>query len=172
MNYKKELSKYGYNEGNSVPVETLIDEILPNIFFNQQKKYSIEDIELAIETAEWLGKYLPKKIKNNNLGFIEPEKVIKSLIDIAQIYIDMMISSYEIMPEKLDNNNLEFKNLYKNLPKVNMSKLSNSGHKSTFILGCDNVLINAFLTHSPTFSSYSFWALVLLMFPLQSYSLI
>ena len=32
MNFKKELAKYGYNLGNSIDVETLIDEILPAIF--------------------------------------------------------------------------------------------------------------------------------------------
>ena len=44
MNYKKELSKWGYNIGNSIDVETLIDEILPALFLNKEKRYSREDM--------------------------------------------------------------------------------------------------------------------------------
>ena len=32
MDYKKELSKWGYNKGNSIDVEILTDEILPELF--------------------------------------------------------------------------------------------------------------------------------------------
>lgn len=32
MDFKKELAKYGYNDGNVVPVETLVGEVLPKIF--------------------------------------------------------------------------------------------------------------------------------------------
>ena len=32
MDFKKVLASWGYNIGNSVPVETLINEILPDMF--------------------------------------------------------------------------------------------------------------------------------------------
>ncbi len=32
MDFKKVLASWGYNIGNSVPVETLVDEILPDMF--------------------------------------------------------------------------------------------------------------------------------------------
>ena len=40
MNFKKELAKFGYNKGNSIDVETLIDEILPELF--KIKKESLQ----------------------------------------------------------------------------------------------------------------------------------
>ncbi len=36
MDFKTELAKLGYNKGNSVDVETLIDEILPDLFNKKQ----------------------------------------------------------------------------------------------------------------------------------------
>jgi hypothetical protein len=44
MDFRTELSKWGYNKGNSIDVETLIDEILPSLFFQQQRSYSEEEV--------------------------------------------------------------------------------------------------------------------------------
>ncbi len=79
MNFKTELSKWGYNKGNSVDVETLIDEILPELFSKQEKSYSEEDMEKSFEAGrsyeeliqsqkanlDWEGKidYKPKSFK-------------------------------------------------------------------------------------------------------------
>jgi len=32
MDFKKELAKWGYNKGNSIDVEILVEEVLPEIF--------------------------------------------------------------------------------------------------------------------------------------------
>lgn len=32
IDFEKELSKWGYNKGNSIDVETLVNEILPDLF--------------------------------------------------------------------------------------------------------------------------------------------
>lgn len=40
MDFITELAKRGYNKGNSVDVETLIDEILPSLFSQQERSYS------------------------------------------------------------------------------------------------------------------------------------
>jgi hypothetical protein len=36
MDFKQELAKYGYNSGNSIDVDVLINEILPKIFNNSK----------------------------------------------------------------------------------------------------------------------------------------
>ncbi len=47
MDFKKVLASWGYNIGNSVPVETLVDEILPDMF--GKKVYTdSEVVELLI----------------------------------------------------------------------------------------------------------------------------
>ena len=50
INFKQKLAKYGYNIGNCVPVETLIDEILPEIF---NKKPSTADVKQTVLTMLW-----------------------------------------------------------------------------------------------------------------------
>ena len=50
MDFKKELAEYGYNLGNAVDVETLIDEILPSLFSKQEVGYSEEEVEILLET--------------------------------------------------------------------------------------------------------------------------
>ena len=49
MDFRTELSKWGYNKGNSIDVETLIDEILPSLFSQQERSYSEEDKREIIE---------------------------------------------------------------------------------------------------------------------------
>ena len=44
MDYKKELAKWGYNKGNSIDVESLINEILPEIF---NKKIDVKQLILS-----------------------------------------------------------------------------------------------------------------------------
>jgi hypothetical protein len=51
MDFRSELAKWGYNKGNSIDVETLIDEILPEILSQQKRMYSEEDMLLAFETG-------------------------------------------------------------------------------------------------------------------------
>ena len=38
IDFRQELAKYGYNKGNSIDVETLINEILPNLEKMQQNQ--------------------------------------------------------------------------------------------------------------------------------------
>lgn len=38
MDFKRELSKYGYNIGNSIDVEILVSNILPKMFENLHSK--------------------------------------------------------------------------------------------------------------------------------------
>jgi len=45
MDFKKELAEYGYNLGNAIDVETLIDEILPSLFSKQERSYSEEEVK-------------------------------------------------------------------------------------------------------------------------------
>ena len=46
MDFKNELAKYGYNANNSIPVETLVNEILPKLFSVQNERmYSEEDLD-------------------------------------------------------------------------------------------------------------------------------
>lgn len=41
-----ELGKYGYSINNSIPVETLVNEILPKIFLTQNERvYNNEDLD-------------------------------------------------------------------------------------------------------------------------------
>jgi len=35
MDFKKELAKWGYNKGNAIDVDILVDEILPSLFEKQ-----------------------------------------------------------------------------------------------------------------------------------------
>jgi hypothetical protein len=44
MDFRKELSKYGYNQGNSIDVEILVNEILPSLFSQQERSYSEEEV--------------------------------------------------------------------------------------------------------------------------------
>ncbi len=37
MDFRAELSKWGYNKGNAIDVEILIDEILPSLFFQKEE---------------------------------------------------------------------------------------------------------------------------------------
>ena len=46
MDFKRELSKYGYNIGNSIDVEILVSEILPEIF---ETLYTKDDVIKILE---------------------------------------------------------------------------------------------------------------------------
>ena len=50
MDFRTELAKYGYNKGNSIDVETLIDEILPSLFSQQER--SEDDMRTAWNSSE------------------------------------------------------------------------------------------------------------------------
>ena len=47
MDFKEELAKYGYNKGNSIDVEVLINEILPNLFIKKQQSPELKQIILS-----------------------------------------------------------------------------------------------------------------------------
>ena len=51
MDYKKELSKWGYNKGNSIDVEILTDEILPELF--DKKKINFHELKQEILNKLW-----------------------------------------------------------------------------------------------------------------------
>ena len=55
MDFRTELAKWGYNKGNSVDVETLIDEILPSLFSKQERMYSEEDMKKAFKVGFSIG---------------------------------------------------------------------------------------------------------------------
>jgi hypothetical protein len=44
MDFRTKLAKWGYNKGNSIDVETLVDEILPELFSKQERSYSEEEV--------------------------------------------------------------------------------------------------------------------------------
>jgi hypothetical protein len=47
MNFKEELAKYGYNNGNAIDVEILINEILPNLFIEKQQPPELKQVILS-----------------------------------------------------------------------------------------------------------------------------
>jgi hypothetical protein len=47
MDFRTELSKWGYNKGNSIDVEILVNEILPSLFSQQERSYSEEEVKTA-----------------------------------------------------------------------------------------------------------------------------
>lgn len=76
MDFRTELAKWGYNKGNSVDVEILIDEILPSLFSQQkqERSYSEEEVinflqemnnwptnfEGKIDIKDWFEQYKKK----------------------------------------------------------------------------------------------------------------
>ncbi len=50
MDFKKVLASWGYNIGNSVPVETLVDEILPDMF--GKKVYTESEVVELLKQRE------------------------------------------------------------------------------------------------------------------------
>ena len=55
MDFRSERAKWGYNKGNSIDVETLIDEILPSLLSKQERSYSEEDLKIAFDAGESFG---------------------------------------------------------------------------------------------------------------------
>lgn len=45
MDFRTELAKWGYNKGNSIDVDILVNEILPSLF-SQQERIGLLEIEL------------------------------------------------------------------------------------------------------------------------------
>jgi len=43
MDFRTELAKLGYNKGNSIDVDILVNEILPSLFSQQGKSYSEQE---------------------------------------------------------------------------------------------------------------------------------
>jgi hypothetical protein len=45
MDFRTELAKWGYNKGNSIDVEILVNEILPSLFSKQERLCDSEVIQ-------------------------------------------------------------------------------------------------------------------------------
>ncbi len=68
MDFREELAKYGYNKGNSIDVEILIDEILPNLFDKFKQKNHIVSIMKSDEELGLYNDYGPSTfIKSDNI---------------------------------------------------------------------------------------------------------
>lgn len=72
MDFKVELAKLGYNNGNAINVETLVDEILPDLFSKQQgRMYSEEEVlNLLISKEE----NTRDSIEHNGVEYITPKE--------------------------------------------------------------------------------------------------
>mgnify|MGYP000946943210 CR=1 FL=1 len=51
MDFRTELAKWGYNKGNSIDVEILVNEILPSLSSQQERSYSEEDMKKAFNSS-------------------------------------------------------------------------------------------------------------------------
>lgn len=74
MDFRTELAKWGYNKGNSVDVEILIDEILPSLFSQQERSYSEEDMKKAIQETITLMRYRATEFREHENTVIEQFK--------------------------------------------------------------------------------------------------
>ena len=64
----------GYNKGNSIDVETLIDEILPEILSQQKRMYSEEDMREAVD-------FMPYHLEYGNIVARKSYKDIDNFIE-------------------------------------------------------------------------------------------
>lgn len=74
MDFRNELAKCGYNKGNSIDVETLIDEILPEILSQQKRMYSEEDMREAVD-------FMPYHLEYGNIVARKSDKDIDNFIE-------------------------------------------------------------------------------------------
>lgn len=74
MDFRSELAKWGYNKGNSIDVETLIDEILPEILSQQKRMYSEEDMREAVD-------FMPYHLEYGNIVARKSDKDIDNFIE-------------------------------------------------------------------------------------------
>ncbi len=51
MDFRTEIAKWGYNKGNSIDVDLLVNEILPSLFSQQERSYSEEEVYIMIGKA-------------------------------------------------------------------------------------------------------------------------
>jgi translation initiation factor RLI1 len=73
MNFRTELAKLGYNKGNSIDVEILVNEILPSLFSQQERSYSELIQELELRRSKQMNSYF-KKFYNETIELIEQFK--------------------------------------------------------------------------------------------------
>ena len=82
MDFRTELAKWGYNKGNSVDVETLIDEILPSLFSKQERMYSKEEMVATFHYGHQIGmnsilsiqsQHSPKQLESPDLESLKEE---------------------------------------------------------------------------------------------------
>ena len=70
MDFRTELAKWGYNKGNSIDVETLVDEILPELFSKQENnKYSEKDMKTTWDSSEQNMRFTFSSSAYRNISF-------------------------------------------------------------------------------------------------------
>jgi len=74
MDFRSELAKWGYNKGNSIDVEILINEILPEIFSQQKRMYSEQDMREAVD-------FMPYHLDYGNIVARKSDKDIENFIE-------------------------------------------------------------------------------------------
>ena len=56
MDFRTELAKWGYNKGDSIDVDILINEILPSLSSQQKRSYSEEEVETIAKDSYTMGR--------------------------------------------------------------------------------------------------------------------
>jgi hypothetical protein len=77
MDFRTEIAKWGYNKGNSIDVEILVNEILPTLFSQQERSYSEEEVRNIVEqTIEkfYKHRYVETKSEMKELWFEQFKK--------------------------------------------------------------------------------------------------
>jgi hypothetical protein len=74
MDFRSELAKWGYNKGNSIDVEILINEILPEILSQQKRMYSEQDMREAVD-------FMPYHLEYGNIVARKSDKDIENFIE-------------------------------------------------------------------------------------------
>ena len=71
MDFRTELAKWGYNKGNSIDVDILVNEILPSLFSQQERSYSEEDMKKAFIEGHNVYRCVTDNIDETKEIFIE-----------------------------------------------------------------------------------------------------
>ncbi len=74
MDFRSELAKWGYNKGNSIDVEILINEILPEILSQQKRMYNEQDMREAVD-------FMPYHLEYGNIVARKSDKDIENFIE-------------------------------------------------------------------------------------------
>lgn len=70
MDFRAELSKWGYNKGNAIDVEILINEILPSLFFPKEepKQETLEESALKEAQLSYFGNEVDAYVRGSVFG--------------------------------------------------------------------------------------------------------